>query len=82
MLLRLAIEGAGIIRLGDYVVASAIRSGLLEPILEDFQEPENYPLWAVLPPGRLQTPKIRAFLDFLVANFSSAPWRRFGADRT
>jgi hypothetical protein len=47
----------------------------LEPILEDFQEPETYPLWAVLPPGRLQTPKVRVFLEFLVGHFGSAPWR-------
>jgi DNA-binding transcriptional LysR family regulator len=75
MLVRLAIEGAGIVRLGDNVVAGAIRQGLLEPLLKDYQEPENYPLWAVLPPGRLRTPKVKAFLEFLMARFSSAPWR-------
>jgi DNA-binding transcriptional LysR family regulator len=44
--------------------------------LKDYQEPENYPLWAVLPPGRLRTPKVKAFLEFLMARFGSAPWRR------
>jgi len=39
MLLRLAIEGAGIIRFGDIIVARAIHEGLLEPLLEGFQEP-------------------------------------------
>ena len=75
MLMKLAIEGAGIVRLGDNVVANAIKEGLLEPVLQDLQEPENYPLWAVLPPGRQRTPKVRVFLDFLIERFGSAPWR-------
>jgi DNA-binding transcriptional LysR family regulator len=75
MLLRLAIEGVGIIRLGDIVVARAIQEGFVEPLLQDLQEPENYPLWAVLPPGRQRTPKVKVFLDFLMERFGSAPWR-------
>ncbi len=75
MLLRLAIEGAGIIRFGDIIVARAIQEGLLEPLLQDFQEPQNYPLWAILPPGRQRTPKVKVFLDFLMERFGSAHWR-------
>jgi DNA-binding transcriptional LysR family regulator len=75
MLLKLAIEGAGIIRLGDIIVARAIQDGILEPLLQDLQEPENFPLWAILPPGRQRTPKVKVFLDFLMEHFGSAPWR-------
>lgn len=75
MLLRLAIEGVGIIRFGDNVVARAIQEGLLEPLLQDLQEPESFPLWAMLPPGRQRTPKVRAFLDFLTERFGPALWR-------
>jgi DNA-binding transcriptional LysR family regulator len=75
MLLRLAIEGAGIVRFGDNVVARAIQEGLLEPLLQDLQEPEGFPLWAILPPGRQRTPKVKVFLDFLMERFGSAPWR-------
>jgi DNA-binding transcriptional LysR family regulator len=75
MLLRLAIEGAGIVRLGEIAVAGPIRKGLLKPLLQDFQEPESYPLWAVLPPGRQRTPKIEVFLEFLSDQFGKAPWR-------
>ena len=75
MLLRLAIEGAGIIRFGDVIVARAIQQGLLEPILEELQEPESFPFWAILPPGRQRTPKVKVFLDFLMERFGSAPWR-------
>jgi DNA-binding transcriptional LysR family regulator len=75
MLLRLAIEGVGIVRLGDNVVARAIQDGLLEPLLQDLQEPEKFPFWAILPPGRQRTPKVKVFLDFLMERFGSAPWR-------
>lgn len=76
MLLRLAIEGLGIVRFGDNVAASAIHAGLLEPLLQDWEEPENFPLWAILPPGRQRAPKVKVFLDFLAERFGSAPWRR------
>jgi DNA-binding transcriptional LysR family regulator len=66
MLLRLAIEGAGVLRLSEHVVAPSISAGLLEPLLEDAQDPETYPLCALMAPGRHQTPKVRAFLEFLV----------------
>jgi DNA-binding transcriptional LysR family regulator len=75
MLLKLAIEGAGILRISEHVVAEAIAKGQLEPLLQDVQDPEKYPLWALLPPGRHQAPKIRAFLDFLIERLGSAPWR-------
>jgi DNA-binding transcriptional LysR family regulator len=80
MLLRLAIEGVGIIRFGDNVVATAIREGLLEPLLQDWQEPEGFPLWAILPPGRQRTPKVKVFLDFLIERFGPAPWRSKRSD--
>jgi DNA-binding transcriptional LysR family regulator len=75
MLLKLAIAGAGIIRQGDPVVAPAIQKGLLEPVLQDAQEPGDFPLWALLPPGRQRLPKVRVFLEFLIERFGSAPWR-------
>jgi DNA-binding transcriptional LysR family regulator len=75
MLLKLAIEGAGIIRFGDIIVARAIQEGLLEPLLQDLQEKGKFPLWALLPPGRQRTPRVKVFLDFLIERFGSAPWR-------
>jgi len=75
MLLRLAIEGTGIIRFGDNVVAQAIQEGLLEPLLQDLEDPGGFPLWAILPPGRQRIPKVRLFLDFLAERFRPAPWR-------
>jgi DNA-binding transcriptional LysR family regulator len=76
MLLKLAIEGLGIVRFGDNVVARAIQAGLLEPLLQEWEEPESFPLWAILPPGRQRAPKVKVFLDFLAERFGPAPWRR------
>jgi DNA-binding transcriptional LysR family regulator len=79
VLLRLAIEGVGIVRLGELAVARALRSGLLEPLLLDVQVSEGYPLWALLPPGRQRSPKVKVFLDFLRERLGQAPWRTVAA---
>ena len=80
MLLQLAIAGAGILRLSEHVVARSIHAGLLEPVLQDAEDPEIYPLFALLPPGRHQAPKVKAFIDFLIERLGCAPWRT-GAGR-
>jgi DNA-binding transcriptional LysR family regulator len=75
MLLKLAVAGVGIIRFGDIIVAQAIRDGLLMPVLEDWQEPESFPLWALQQAGRQRTPRVKAFVDFLTEHFGQTPWR-------
>ena len=75
MLVRLAIEGVGIVRLGEIAVASAIHKGLLQPLLQEAHDPIGYPLWAVMPPGRQRTLAVKTFLDFLTEHFGLAPWR-------
>jgi DNA-binding transcriptional LysR family regulator len=75
MLVRLAIEGVGIVRLGEIAVASAIQKGLLQPLLQEMHQPESYPLWAVVPPGRQRALKVKVFLDFLSTHFATQPWR-------
>jgi len=32
-------------------------------------------LFALLPPGHHQAPKVRVFIDFLIERLGSAPWR-------
>jgi DNA-binding transcriptional LysR family regulator len=76
MLLQLAIGGAGILRLSEHVVARSIHEGLLEPLLQDAQDPQTYPLFALLPPGRHQALKVKVFIDFLIERLGSAPWRK------
>jgi DNA-binding transcriptional LysR family regulator len=76
VLLRLAMEGVGVVSLGELAVARALRNGSLEPLLLDVQVNEAYPLWALLPPGRQRSPKVKVFLDFLNERLGLAPWRR------
>jgi DNA-binding transcriptional LysR family regulator len=78
VLLRLALEGVGIVRLGELAVGRALRNGSLEPLLLDVQVSEGYPLWALLPPGRQRSPKVKVFLEFLNERLGLAPWRTNG----
>jgi DNA-binding transcriptional LysR family regulator len=80
LLVRLAIQGLGIVYLGEIAVATAIQKGVLEPLLQESHDPERYPLWAVMPPGRQRALKVRVFLDFLIERFASAPWRISGGN--
>lgn len=73
--LRLAIAGAGIVRLGDLLVGRALSEGLLVPLLADCHVVEPVAMSAVYPQGRHRMPKVRVFLDFLVERFARAPWR-------
>jgi DNA-binding transcriptional LysR family regulator len=75
MLVNLAISGVGIVRFGDIIVAQAIRDGLLVPLLENWQEPGNFPMWVVHQAGRQRVPRIKAFIDFLTERFGDSPWR-------
>lgn len=74
--LQLAVAGVGITRLTDVIVGDAVRRGELVPILTDWHHVEPVPLYATYPSGRNLSPKVRAMVDFLVAEFGSAPWRQ------
>jgi DNA-binding transcriptional LysR family regulator len=73
--LRLAIEGAGIVRLADVIVSQPIRDGELVPVLTDVHHVEPFPLSAIYLAGRHRLPRVRVFLDFLTERFAHAPWR-------
>lgn len=72
---RLALDGVGIVRLGDVIVGDCIRRGHLVPILADVHDAEPVTLSALYLAGRHRLPKVRVFLDFLTERFSGAPWR-------
>jgi DNA-binding transcriptional LysR family regulator len=74
--LQLAVAGVGITRLTDVIVGDAIRRGDLVPILTGWHHVEPVPLFATYPSGRNLSPKVRAMVDFLVAEFGGAPWRK------
>ena len=74
-LLQLAATGVGIIRLADVIVSDGIRAGWLTPVLADLHQREPLPLSAVCLPGKHKSPRVAAFVNFLVETFASAPWR-------
>ncbi|MCE2990760.1 MAG: LysR family transcriptional regulator [Burkholderiales bacterium] len=74
-LLQLAANGVGIIRLTDVIVGDGIRAGWLTPILADCHHVEPVPLSAVYPHGKHRSPRVAAFVNFLVEHFADAPWR-------
>ncbi|MBL8491752.1 MAG: LysR family transcriptional regulator [Rhodocyclaceae bacterium] len=76
--LQLAIAGVGITRLTDIIVGGAIRRGELVPILTDWHHVEPVPLYATYPGGKHLSPKIRAMVDFLVAEFGDEGRPRAG----
>jgi DNA-binding transcriptional LysR family regulator len=75
-LLQLAAAGVGIIRLTDVIVGDGIRAGWLTPILVGSHHVEPLPLSAVYPHGRHKSPRVAAFVNFLVDTFSTTPWRQ------
>jgi DNA-binding transcriptional LysR family regulator len=73
--LRLAIEGAGIIRMSDVILGAPLRSGELIALLTDVHHVEPFPLSAVYPEGRHRLPRVAVFLQFIKERFGHAPWR-------
>jgi DNA-binding transcriptional LysR family regulator len=73
--LRLAIEGAGIVRLSDVIVGGPLRDGQLIALLTDIHHVEPFPLAAIYPAGRQRLPRVAVFIEFLIERFGHAPWR-------
>jgi DNA-binding transcriptional LysR family regulator len=67
-----ACAGCGLAQLHDYYIDAALAAGRLEPVLEKFK-PKSDPVWLVYPQTRHLSPKVRAFIDFLVARFRPSP---------
>ncbi|MEI5664256.1 LysR family transcriptional regulator [Bosea sp. CCNWLW174] len=60
-----AVGGLGVTRLFTYHVAERVQDGSLELLLRD-AEPPPRPVNLIMPQGRSNVPKVRAFLDFAV----------------
>ncbi|KRE12269.1 LysR family transcriptional regulator [Bosea sp. Root483D1] len=60
-----AVGGLGVTRLFAYHVAERVQDGSLELLLRD-AEPPGRPVNLIMPQGRSNVPKVRAFLDFAV----------------
>ena len=68
LLLDLALAGAGLIRLGDFLGEEALQDGRLVPLLSHCHDADPQPITALVLPGRQAIPRVRAFLDFLKAS--------------
>ena len=73
LLLDMAVAGLGIARLADFMVARAVRQGTLVLLQLDSQMPKSFPIHALTVPGRHRAPRIKAFVDFVAAQFDHAP---------
>ena len=67
--LRLAVAGAGIVRLSDVIVGGPLRAGELTALLTDVHHVEPFPLAAIYPAGRQRLPRVKVFIDFLAERF-------------
>ena len=71
-----ASHGLGIVIQPTFISADAIRKGHLVPILRDVAWPQSS-AWAVYPPTRHLSFRVRAFIDFLAERFAGTPqWDR------
>ena len=70
-----AIAGYGLAQLQGYFADSPIVSGALVPVLGKF-EPALEPVWLVYPQTRHLSPRVRVFVDFMVAQFKGGAGAR------
>lgn len=63
-----AAKGRGVALIPEFIAQEALRNGTLSPILREFHAPP-LALYAVYPPTRHLSVKVRLFIDFLVARF-------------
>lgn len=68
-----AIAGHGIVRQPRFICYAAIARGELVPILTDYPIPALN-AYAIYPPTRHLSQRVRAFVDFLVARFAGTPY--------
>ncbi|MDD3445216.1 MAG: LysR family transcriptional regulator [Zavarzinia sp.] len=71
-----ALQGGGIVRLSSFMVRQAIDDGRLVPLLQPF-EMARQQIHLVYPHRRHLAPKVRVFVDFLLAAYGGdPPWDR------
>jgi DNA-binding transcriptional LysR family regulator len=71
IVLALALEGVGIARLNELLVAPLVADGKLVRILPKFDTEERISVYAVMLPERHRLPKVRACIDHWEASFAA-----------
>ncbi len=70
-----ALKGRGVALIPEFVAGEALKKGRLKVILKDFWAPP-LALYAVYPPTRHLSVKVRLFIDFLVERFGAQSTRK------
>lgn len=65
-LYQAAVAGVGLYRTARFVADADLKAGRLIPVLENYSPAEDAAVYAVYPHSRHLSPKVRAFVDFLV----------------
>jgi DNA-binding transcriptional LysR family regulator len=68
-----ALEGLGVIELNSYIVAADISAGRLVRLLDGYQ-PKELSVYAVFPQRRFLAPKVRVFIDAMLACMTPEPF--------
>ncbi len=63
-----AVKGRGVALIPKFIAGEAVKNGELKEILKDFRSPP-LTLYAIYPPTRHLSLKVRLFIDFLVERF-------------
>lgn len=76
-LIAAAAAGLGIVQVAEYYAQPRLKTGALIEILADYKT-EGYDISVVFPQQKRVAPKLRVFVDFLVALFNAPPWVKAG----
>ena len=68
-----AIEGLGLVMQPTFIAGDAISRGELQPVLTDYAWPVT-PAYAIYPPTRHLSYRVREFIDFLAEYFAGLPY--------
>jgi DNA-binding transcriptional LysR family regulator len=74
---RATLAGAGISLNALWSVYEELASGQLMRVLPAYEGAEENVLWLIYPKSNVLSPKVRVFMDFLIAEFATnPPWER------
>ena len=69
------LSGGGLSINSLWSVAHEIEAGRLVHVLPDWRLDDASVLWLIYPRSNVLTPKVRVFMDFLLARLTPAPWQ-------
>lgn len=68
-----ALAGAGVFASPSFIVSEEVKSGKLQPVLEEYMQ-TDLAIYAVYPHNRYLSAKVRAFVDFFAERFGPEPY--------